>query len=222
LPRPEPAAPTTVEIQQLSGAARGALAGGAGATLGAGTGAALLFWGALAREVPDVALLVVGAATPALAAFFGGSSVLAFVVDSPTADDWGSVAACTAVGCLAVGVAALGGGGLSVGTGCGTGTCSDPFGGSRTDRRHIAMWGTAGSGVGTAVGLALGALTGFILVAGEPSQTVNGPATVAVSAGIGGIIGAAAGGAVGGAVGGSLEDEAASVPDHARRRPRPR
>jgi hypothetical protein len=217
-----PAAPIVTQTHLLPGAARGAMAGAAGAAFGASMGAAVLFWGAfLGPDVPELALLVVGAATPAVAAFFGGTSMLAFVVEAPTADDWGSVAACTAVGCIAVGLAVLGGaGGLSVGTGCGTGACGDPIGGSSSRGSHAATWATAGSGVGTATGLAVGALTGLILVAGEPSPSVNASGSVAVSAGVGALLGAIAGGAIGGAIGGNYEDEAASFRDAAPPRTR--
>ena len=207
--RPRPL-PETKEVEEtrVAPALGGALAGALGGVVGAGAGAALLFWGALTPDVPEVALLAAAVATPAVAAFFGGSSVLVFAVDSPTAEDWGSVAGCTALGCLGVLAAFSGGGGLSLGTGCGS--CGDPFYGARGST-HAALWGTAGSGLGAAIGLAVGAVTGAVFIEGEPSGTVNGPATVAVSAGIGGILGAAAGGALGGAIGGEIEDERAEA-----------
>jgi hypothetical protein len=128
----------------------------------------MLVYGALAPQQPPVIVLfVAAAATPALAAFLGGSAVVAFAVDKPRAEDWGSVAACSAVGCLALGIG-------------------------------------------------LGALTGFLSV----QNTTSSEATLAITIGAasGATIGAAIGGAIGGGIAGGLVEEHEPARDQPRRR----
>lgn len=191
---------------------RGGLATAAGAGLGAGLGASFLFWGTMTPGTPQLVLLLGAAATPALAAFLAGSLFVMLAIERPALDDWGMVAGCTAVGCLALGLIVLGGaGGVgSIGSGCNVpnsccGSSSAPGASSSSGGGdEAALWATASGGVGAAVGLGLGALAALTMIDATPNASAV--PTLAASAGAGMVIGALLGGAVGGAIAGAEDD----------------
>jgi hypothetical protein len=147
-----------------------------------------------------------------ITAFFAGSLVVLFAMDHPTMEDFGAVATCTAVGCLAMGfvlLAAVGGGSIgNLGScaspgncggcnntcGTNTGTSSDPL-------DSTATVATAGAGVGAAAGLLVGAAYAFFGRANDVD-----PLTFAVATGSGLLIGGTVGGAIGGGIAGHMAD----------------
>ncbi|HEY4223631.1 MAG TPA: hypothetical protein VGO62_19880, partial [Myxococcota bacterium] len=145
----------------------------------------------------DVVLLLAAAATPAIGAFLGGASTIAFVVDNPRAEDWATVAGCSVVGCLAVGAVVAGVGGFDIG--CGTGLCAPVAPTVSND----LLWATGGAGLGTALGLGVGALAGLV----SAPQTSEANSGLILGAAIGSLVGGAVGGGIGGAIAGGLIDE---------------
>ena len=187
--------------------------GAVGGAVGAGAGAMLLLTGALVL-LPDIVLLAAVVSTPALAALVAGLLVVAMGVPHPTIDDFGSVAACSAVGCAGTWLVLLlgfgGGAGCNPGGGCGD-PCSGTqgcntfsSGGTRAagapsgHRSDIAMPAAAGAGIGALAGLLAGVAVGYALEspAALSAESFNQRAGAAV--------GLVAGGLVGGAVGGII------------------
>jgi hypothetical protein len=188
-----------VVVQRPSGDAsiQGAVAGAAGGLFGATLGAAALVTGALFPGTPPVLLLLLAPTLPALSSFFAGAAVLAFAVDKPTADDWGTVAGCAAIGCIGLAVIVGGVGGLGVGTSCGScsNPCAWPGSSSSSSGNPDVIWSTAAAGLGSAIGLGVGAAIGFLAGAS------TGDALPLL---LGGAAGSAIGGGVGGAIGGGV------------------
>ncbi len=196
-PAPEPSTTTTTlpELPLLGGPFLGAVVGGVGSALGAAGGAVVL-WSGAAAALPDLALFAVVVSTPALAALVAGLLVVALIVPHPGIDDFTSVVACSAVGCLGTWLIlalAIGGGASGCnpggcGNGCGSG---DPFGGSGGGGDNRGMPAAAAAGIGAIVGLGAGALVG--LGYDDSSQT---PMKLGASVGLvdGGLIGGAVGG----------------------------
>jgi hypothetical protein len=131
-----------------------------------------------------------------------------FAFDHPRAEDFGAVATCTAVGCLAMGfvlIAAAGGNIGNIGS-CSPGSCSgcDNTCGTMTPSTSSdpmdssATIATAGAGVGAAVGLLIGGA--YVLSRGGPNNV--DALTLALTTGSGLVLGGTVGGAIGGGIAG--------------------
>jgi hypothetical protein len=210
LPPPEATRPLLTSSPGKGPVWTGSL-GAVGGAVGASAGAMLLLTGAL-FVLPDVVLAAVVISTPALAALVAGLVVVAMGVPQPTIDDFGSVAACSAAGCAGTWlVLLLGFGG---GAGCDPGGCGDPCsatqgcdpfshgtratGAAVGHRSDIAVPAAAAAGLGSLVGLLVGATAGYV-VAGD--NTFD-PASITLRASAAG--GLVAGALVGGAIGGAM------------------
>jgi hypothetical protein len=180
----------------------GAALGGFGALAGASVGAVLLFSTDFAAAVPEVFFLGIVLSTPALASLIAGFVVTALVVPHPDFDDFASVAACSAVGCVGTWlILALGfGGGLSGCNPSGCGSGADVCGGSKGGDGTRGLPAAAGAGLGAIAGLGLGA---FVALAGTG---VDDAERLKPAAAIGIVVGGFVGGAIGGAIVGFNSD----------------
>lgn len=177
----------------------GTLVGVSGAVIGASVGVGFLL-SDYAVQVPDFVALIGVLSVPALSALAAGSLVLALVVENPTADEFGGVLACSALGCAGTWfILALGlGGGCNPGS-CGSSpTCGDNCldGGSGGDRGLPAA---AAAGIGSLAGLMLGGLLANSSAEGDVDA-------LRVYAAVGLMTGAVLGGGVGGLITGVASD----------------
>jgi hypothetical protein len=187
---------------ELGGPVWGTLVGVSGAVLGASVGVGFLL-SDYAVQVPDFVAIIGVLSVPALSALAAGSLVLALVVENPTADEFGGVLACSALGCAGTWfVLALGlGGGCSPGS-CGNSpNCGDSCldGGSNSNSSDRGLPAAAAAGIGSLAGLLLGGLVANSSAEGDVDA-------LRVYAAVGLMAGAVLGGGVGGFITGVASD----------------
>lgn len=194
-----PAADPPVEILSpplFSGPLLGATLGGVGAVAGASVGAVLLLSADFAAGVPELFFLGVVLSTPALASLIAGFVVTALVVPHPGFDDFASVAACSAIGCVGTWlILALGfGGGLSGCNPSGCNSCNScgPGGGGGDGDRGLPA--AAGAGLGAIAGLGVGAFAVYAATGVDDVERMKPGAAIGI------LVGAFIGGAIGGAI----------------------